>query len=150
MGCLVFKLAYISEDVPSASDDLHDLLWFDVDRMASAMSAFILGCIATGGAMAAYDLTARVQPILHLAETAHPPVLERTCGIRWDLFLSHIWSTAQAPHPRQWPALTPTPAPPPPPAPSASPSTVQDQCAVIKRQLCLLLPGVRIFLGAAA
>ena len=36
-------------------------------------------------------------------------------GRRWHLFLSHIWGTGQ------------------------------DQCATIKRQLCLLLPGVSIF-----
>ena len=35
---------------------------------------------------------------------------------KWHIFLSHIWANAQ------------------------------DQCATIKRQLCLLLPGVRIFL----
>ena len=45
-----------------------------------------------------------------------PPVLLLGAGKRYHLFLSHVWSTGQ------------------------------DQCAVIKRQLQLLLPGVVIFL----
>jgi hypothetical protein len=45
-----------------------------------------------------------------------PPVLLLRAGERYHLFLSHVWSTGQ------------------------------DQCAVIKRQLQLLLPGVVIFL----
>ena len=55
-------------------------------------------------------------PILRDARTMEPPVLLLRAGGRYHLFLSHVWSTGQ------------------------------DQCAVIKRQLQLLLPGVVIFL----
>jgi len=55
-------------------------------------------------------------PILRDARTMEPPVLLLGPGERYHLFLSHVWSTGQ------------------------------DQCAVIKRQLQLLLPGVVIFL----
>jgi len=46
----------------------------------------------------------------------HTPDLSLGPGKRWHLFLSHVWGTGQ------------------------------DQCATIKRQLCLLLPGASIFL----
>ena len=55
-------------------------------------------------------------PIPRDAQTMEPPVLLLRAGERYHLFLSHVWSTGQ------------------------------DQCAVIKRQLQLLLPGVVIFL----
>jgi hypothetical protein len=55
-------------------------------------------------------------PILRDRQTMEPPVLLLGPGERYHLFLSHVWSTGQ------------------------------DQCAVIKRQLQLLLPGVVIFL----
>ena len=55
-------------------------------------------------------------PILRDSQTMEPPVLLLGPGERYHLFLSHVWSTGQ------------------------------DQCAVIKRQLQLLLPGVVIFL----
>ena len=59
-------------------------------------------------------------PILRDAQTMEPPVLLLGPGERYHLFLSHVWSTGQ------------------------------DQCAVIKRQLQLLLPGVVIFLDVDA
>ena len=55
-------------------------------------------------------------PILRDARTMETPVLLLGAGKRYHLFLSHVWSTGQ------------------------------DQCAVIKRQLQLLLPGIVIFL----
>merc|ERR1719181_2710936 len=55
-------------------------------------------------------------PILRDAKTMEPPILLLGTDKRYHLFLSHVWSTGQ------------------------------DQCAVIKRQLQLLLPGVVIFL----
>ena len=59
---------------------------------------------------------ARPAPILRDARTMEPPKLLLGEGHRYHLFLSHIWSTGQ------------------------------DQCAIIKRQLQLLLPGVIVFL----
>ena len=58
----------------------------------------------------------RSTPILRVASTMEPPVMLLGKGERYHLFLSHVWSTGQ------------------------------DQCAVIKRQLQLLMPGVIIFL----
>ena len=55
-------------------------------------------------------------PVLHDPQTLRPPVLLLQKGERYHLFLSHIWSTGQ------------------------------DQCAIIKRQLQLLLPGIVVFL----
>ena len=54
--------------------------------------------------------------VIKLTHTRAPPSLTLKQGVTWHLFLSHIWGTGQ------------------------------DQCATIKRQLCLLLPGVSIFL----
>lgn len=56
------------------------------------------------------------QPILMLRRSNAPPNLGFNEGMRWHLFLSHVWSSAQ------------------------------DQVAVIKRRLQILLPGVEIFL----
>merc|ERR1719267_91075 len=55
-------------------------------------------------------------PVIKLESTRAPPRLPLAHGQKWHLFLSHIWGTGQ------------------------------DQCAAIKRQLQLLLPGVSIFL----
>ena len=55
-------------------------------------------------------------PIIKLRSTSGRPALTVDRGITWHLFLSHIWGTGQ------------------------------DQCATIKRQLSLLLPGASIFL----
>ena len=55
-------------------------------------------------------------PIIKLISTQSAPDLTLQRKHRWHLFLSHVWGTGQ------------------------------DQCAAIKRQLCLLLPGAHIFL----
>ena len=55
-------------------------------------------------------------PIVQLEATRLPPVLILSGDHNHHLFLSHIWSTGQ------------------------------DQCATIKQRLCLLLPGVHVFL----
>jgi hypothetical protein len=61
-------------------------------------------------------LVAQSVPIMQLASSKEPPSLVLSKELRYHLFLSHIWSTGQ------------------------------DQCAIIKRQLQLLLPGVAVFL----
>ena len=55
-------------------------------------------------------------PTFKLVSTGNRPELALAKGHKWHLFLSHIWGTGQ------------------------------DQCATIKRQLCLLLPGASVFL----
>ena len=58
--------------------------------------------------------------ILRLVGSRAVPELMLNSGMRYHLFLSHIWSSGQ------------------------------DQVATIKRQLQLLLPGVKIFLDVRA
>ena len=55
-------------------------------------------------------------PTLRLLSTGERPQLALASHHKWHLFLSHIWGTGQ------------------------------DQCATLKRQLCLLLTGVSVFL----
>ena len=68
------------------------------------------------GMFARQLVVAQSVPIMQLASSKEPPSLVLSKGLRYHLFLSHIWSTGQ------------------------------DQCAIIKRQLQLLLPGIAIFL----
>ena len=59
-------------------------------------------------------------PTIRLVSTKQPPELSIVLGLTWHLFNSHIWSTGQ------------------------------DAVAVIKKQLQILLPGIKIFLDARA
>lgn len=61
-------------------------------------------------------IAVRQLPNIHLVGTRRPPLLALERGCRFHLFLSHTWSSGQ------------------------------DQVAIIKRQLLLLLPGIRVFL----
>ncbi|EOD27539.1 hypothetical protein EMIHUDRAFT_468827 [Emiliania huxleyi CCMP1516] len=63
---------------------------------------------------------AKKAPTIRLVSTNQPPEMSVGMGITWHLFNSHIWSTGQ------------------------------DAVAVIKRQLQILLPGIKIFLDARA
>ncbi|EOD04884.1 hypothetical protein EMIHUDRAFT_220686 [Emiliania huxleyi CCMP1516] len=57
-------------------------------------------------------------PTIRLVSTKQPPELTLARGLAWHLFLSHIWSTGQ------------------------------DTVGVIKSELQLLLPGIKVFLDA--
>ena len=114
-GCLMLKLAAVSDDLGATSLDVREFLYFQEEQMTTFMVLVILQCIVAFAFMSASEL-ARAPPIMHLVETEAPPLLDLDAGNKWHLFLSHIWGTAQ------------------------------DQCATIKRQLCLVLPGVRVFL----
>ena len=88
---------------------------------ASALAAVIFGfnllSLALFGMMTAYQM--RVQrdtSSIRLVETKQLPELTLGPVMKWHIFLSHIWSSGQ------------------------------DQVATIKRQLQLLLPGIRVFL----
>ena len=61
-------------------------------------------------------LTTGLPYVMHDTRTGQPIVLSLERGRKFHLFLSHIWGTGQ------------------------------DQVAAIKRQLCLLVPGISIFL----
>merc|ERR1719424_311361 len=76
----------------------------------------LVGVLVPIGMVVHQLIFARPAPILRDARTMEPPKLLLGKGERYHLFLSHICSTGQ------------------------------DQCAIIKRQLQLLLPGVIVFL----
>jgi len=78
--------------------------------------AGLVGVLVPIGMVVHQLFFSRPVPILRDARTMEPPKLLLGEGERYHLFLSHIWSTGQ------------------------------DQCANIKRQLQLLLPGVIVFL----
>ena len=73
-------------------------------------------CVLTAGMATQQVIKAANTPTIRLLSTKAAPALPLAKGHKWHLFLSHIWSTGQ------------------------------DQCATIKRQLCLLLRGASIFL----
>ena len=82
---------------------------------------WLFACVVGAASLAAplsfqAVLDAARMPTFRLISTGKRPELELAKGHKWHLFLSHIWGTGQ------------------------------DQCATIKRQLCLLLPGVSVFL----
>ena len=96
-----------------------DGLCSSVVGMDSAYTASLLMiCVGLIGVLVPIGMVvhqlffARPAPILRDARTMEPPKLLLGEGHRYHLFLSHIWSTGQ------------------------------DQCAIIKRQLQLLLPGI--------
>ena len=120
-GALNIKLhADLTESDPG---NLGDSLAWTITGFSSAASlgALIFGFNLLGAvlffAMTAYQMRMQrdIQSI-RLVSNGNVPELQLQTGMRWHLFLSHIWSSGQ------------------------------DQVATIKRQLQLLLPGVAIFL----
>ena len=107
----------MSSPAGSLASDVASRLHVDI----GALSFLLVGCIvgALGLALlicAEQVVEAARVPTLRLKQTNSPPELQLRGEQKWHLFLSHIWGTGQ------------------------------DQCATIKRQLTLLLPGVSIFL----
>lgn len=90
--------------------------------MASLVATVIvvnLGLAVVFVALTAYHIIFRKSmQVLRLVSSREVPHLELNIGMHYHLFLSHIWSSGQ------------------------------DQAANIKRMLQLLLPGVKVFLGA--
>lgn len=89
-------------------------------------------------------------PTLRLVETREVPDLDVAEGLKWHTFVSHIWSSGQV-HTRSLlrttfllrsRAFLLLLA-------SLRMSHSQDQSALIKRQLALLLPTIRVFLESA-
>eukprot|EP00908_Phaeocystis_cordata_P022249 Transcript_4673.p1 GENE.Transcript_4673~~Transcript_4673.p1 ORF type:complete len:605 (-),score=160.15 Transcript_4673:314-2128(-) len=87
------------------------------DTLATALLVFIFAVIGANLLVVLAQAVSHeeLQQIL-LVDTSLPPELSIKPEMRWHLFLSHTWNSAQ------------------------------DQCATIKRQLQLILPGVRVFL----
>ena len=88
-----------------------------LDGLVSVMVVLNLLVLAAFLFMLLYQMFSQQSVgIFRLVHTNEPPDLVLSGKMRYHLFLSHIWSTGQ------------------------------DQCAVIKRQLNLLLPGINVFL----
>ena len=115
---VILKVSVLAEEVDGVlTQRLRERFNLDVVAVTGCMLCSVGGALLLGAAMAAGQLSdAAMMPVIRLQENNAAPELALARGHRWHLFLSHIWSTGQ------------------------------DQCATIKRQLCLLLPGVSIFL----
>ena len=88
-------------------------------------------------------------PYFKLISTGSLPELDFAKGHKWHLFLSHIWCTVGSSLTLSLSlslTLTLTLTLNPALALTLTRGTGQDQCATIKRQLCLLLMGVSVFL----
>ena len=117
--CLVLKFEVLAEAVdPMLTDSMRDQYTLRYPEIVTAtMFVAIISASVLALLYAVYQLRMAVQaPIIKLVGTNGLPSLSLHRKHLWHLFLSHIWSTGQ------------------------------DQCATIKRQLCLLLPAVSIFL----
>ena len=116
--CIVMKIRVLTEEVDYViSGQLRGKYGFDVLLVTGGMVASIVGSLILTAVVAAQQVVkAANKPTFRLLSTKAPPALPLAKGHKWHLFLSHIWGTGQ------------------------------DQCATIKRQLCLLLPGASIFL----
>ena len=86
-------------------------------------------------------------PTLRLVETREVPDLDLSEGLRWHTFVSHIWRSGQV-HTNN--LLAPVWAPSSRLALTRCCLGMQDQSALIKRQLALLLPTIRVFLESGA
>ena len=115
---LVLKVGTLTEAVDDVlSQQLRRRFVFDSAVVSVGMVACNVGALALAVLMAVHQIVQAAQmPTVLLVATRHSPVLSLGKGGKWHLFLSHIWGTGQ------------------------------DQCATIKRQLCLLLKGVSVFL----
>ena len=115
---VILKQGVLTEAVDDVlSEQLRRRFGFDSGIVTIGMAVSIVTALALAAVMAAKQLVAAARlPVLKLVATESPPDLALYTAHRWHLFLSHIWGTGQ------------------------------DQCATIKRQLQLLLPGARVFL----
>ena len=115
---MVLKFGVLTEEVDDVlTTRLRDRFGFNAAVVSLGMIGSIGFSLVVATVMVTRQLiTAARLPVVKLVSTKHPPDLTLHAAHRWHLFLSHIWGTGQ------------------------------DQCATIKRQLLLLMPGVSIFL----
>ena len=115
---LVLKFSVLKDEVDSVlTSRLRDRFSFDAVLITAGMMFSIVAALLLATASAVAQIVAAARlPLLKLKSTKAQPELTLAPSHRWHLFLSHIWGTGQ------------------------------DQCALIKRQLCLLMPGVKVFL----
>jgi hypothetical protein len=143
---LIIKVNVLTESVQEyLTEQLHTNFVFDMVIVSAGMTiAVALALVVTVLATLQQFVHAARTPIIKLRSTLSRPALTVNHGITWHLFLSQCVSASRiaelAPASHE---LTRTRAG------SCSRSvwsTGQDQCATIKRQLSLLLPGVSVFL----
>jgi len=114
---VILKQVVLTEAVDDVlSEQLRGRFGFDTGIVTIGMVVSIVAALALATVMAAKQLVAAARLPVVKLATESPPDLALHTAHRWHLFLSHIWGTGQ------------------------------DQCATIKRQLTLLMPGVSIFL----
>ena len=116
---IILKQAVLSEEVDDVlTDRMRRIYDFNPVLVIFGMSASVLSGLVGAAVIGVMQLiSAARQPIIRVVRTGLPPVMSFAGkGLRWHLFVSHIWSSAQ------------------------------DQAATIKRQLQLLVPTASIFL----
>merc|ERR1740130_1965614 len=97
--------------------ELYNRLFFDEFLIGGCLLVCIVGALFLACALSVQTIIQAARvPAFRLLSTGNRPELALAKGHKWHIFLSHIWGTGQ------------------------------DQCAVLKRQLCLLLTGVSVFL----
>ena len=118
---VILKVGVLTEEVDGViNEQLRSRFTFDTVLISVGMIASIVGALAVAAVMAASQLIhAARSPLIKLKSTKSAPSLPLRPLHRWHMFLSHIWSSGQ------------------------------DQCATIKRQLTLLMPGSSIFLDVS-
>ena len=116
---LVIKFGVLASSVDHllAGQQLRDNFHFDIRFVTVGMMVAILMALVLAAVMAAQQIfQAASVPTIRLQRTKAPPDLPLADGHVWHMFLSHVWASGQ------------------------------DQCATIKRQLRIMLPGASIFL----
>ena len=115
---IVLKVGTLRESVEDRlTDQLKAQFGFNTVVITFGLMASVLSVLTLMSIFAVQQvIIAASKPVLRLSRTQQKPALTLDPRHQWHLFLSHVWGTGQ------------------------------DQCATIKRQLCILLPGVSIFL----
>jgi hypothetical protein len=100
------------------ADEAEDLMGFASGyHIVGAMLAWNLTTLVLTLALTSYQLSTEASlPTVRLADTGAVPELVLADGLTYHLFLSHVWSSGQ------------------------------DQVSIVKRQLQLLLPEIKVFL----
>ena len=116
--CFILKVGVLSEAVDGMVPAVVAAQYsLDAGVVSVLLMVTIVSALALAVGLAVHQIgVAARHPVIRLQETQAAPELPLALGHFWHLFLSHVWGTGQ------------------------------DQCATIKRQLCLLMPDVSIFL----
>ena len=116
--CSMLKVKVLTDSVAAyMTKELVDRFYFNEIVIAGCLLVCVVAALVLACVLSVQSILAAANvPTLRLVSTGNRPELALAKGHKWHLFLSHIWSTGQ------------------------------DQCAAIKRNMQLLLPGCQIFL----